>query len=238
VALVSLAGCGSDSPTGPRSKTSAQTRTASADLKDRFLLDHNAGFNGGFTFRWVPPIPIFVITGDDVADTAIMEQFLAWEMALAGAGGSPFYEPRPVTNFLPSRGIILAIADLPGNVVGLGDPFSPLAQLPKGHNPVGARLRQLKVPAIRKLEIPELTSGSEIQRCALVLDPVLLDAPLAAFNSVLRHEVGHCLGFIGHVPNRRSVMHPTACCPLTITADVSRMMRTLYNNEPNTPVTR
>jgi hypothetical protein len=55
---------------------------------------------------------------------------------------------------------------------------------------------------------------------------------------VLRHEVGHCLGFIGHVPNRNSVMHPSACCPLTITADVSRMMRTLYSNEPNTPVTR
>ena len=160
VAFVSLAGCGSDSPTGPRSKSSAETRTASADLKDRFLLDHNAAFNDGFTFRWVPPIPIFVITGDDFADGAIMEQFLAWERALAGAGGTPFYEPRPVTNFLPSRGIVLAIADLPGNVVGFGDPFSPLAQLPKGQNPVGARLRQLKVSAaVRKLEIPELTAA-------------------------------------------------------------------------------
>jgi hypothetical protein len=238
VAVVLIVGCGSDSPTGPRSKSAEQTRSASADLRDRFLLDHNAGFNGGFTFRWVPPIPIFVITGDDAVDTVVMEQFLAWEMALAGAGGSPFYDPRPVTNFLPARGIILAIADLPGNVVGLGDPFSPLGQRPKGHNPVGAKLRELKVPAIRKLEIPELTSGSEIQRCALVLDPVLLDAPLAAFNSVLRHEVGHCLGFIGHVANRRSVMHPSACCPLAITADITRMMRTLYNNEPNTPVTR
>jgi hypothetical protein len=123
--------------------------------------------------------------------------------------------------------------------VGFGDPLSPLAQRPNGDNPVGSRLRQLRLSAAtRTLEIPELTSGSEIQRCALVLDPVLLDAPQAAFNHVLRHEVGHCLGFIGHVANRRSVMHPTACCPLAITSDITRMMRTLYNNEPNTPVTR
>jgi predicted Zn-dependent protease len=72
-------------------------------------------------------------------------------------------------------------------------------------------------------------------RCSL--DPEIFGSAEAAA-AVIRHEIGHCLGFIGHVSNPRSLMHPTSCCPLTITADVRGMMRRLYRLAPGTPVTR
>jgi hypothetical protein len=233
--IVWLAGCsGSDSPTGPKSSTAA--KAVSADLRDRFLLDHNASFNGGVTFRWIPPIPIFVITGDELVDNFVMEQFLAWEGALGGAGGTPFYEPVPATHVIPQRGIFLATADLPDNVVGLGDPFSTFAQKPKQSGVRSAQVRRLKLPqATGKVEIPQITGDSEILTCALVLDPVLFDGPDAQLKAVIRHEVGHCLGFIGHVSS--GLMKPT-CCALNITSDVRNMMRKLYNNPPGTVVTR
>jgi hypothetical protein len=228
-----LAGCGSDSPT--RSTTAAE-KTVSADLKDRFLLDHNAAFNGGVTFRRVPPIPIYVITGDEEVDNFLMEQFLAWEGALAGAGGVPFYEPREASDRIPQRGIFLAIADLPGKVVGLGDPFSEFAQKPKQTGVRAAQIRRLRLPqATGKVEVPQISAASEIQTCALVLDPVLFDGSETQLRSVIRHEVGHCLGFIGHVSS--GLMKPT-CCALNITSNVQNMMRKLYNLEPGTEVTR
>jgi hypothetical protein len=84
------------------------------------------------------------------------------------------------------------------------------------------------------VEVPQITGDSEIQTCALVLDPVLLDGPTLTLKSVIRHEVGHCLGFIGHVAS--GLMKPV-CCALNITSDVQNMMRKLYNNPPGTPVT-
>jgi hypothetical protein len=232
-----LAGCArSDSPTGPKTGTAGESRTVSADLRDRFLLDHNAAFNGGVTFRWVPPIPIYVITGDEFTDNLIMEQFLAWEVALAGAGGTPFYEPQPIAQRVPQRGIFLAVADLPDNVVGLGDPFSEFAQRPRQDGVRAAQIRRLRLPqAAGRVEVPQISADSETQTCALVLDPVLLDGPETPLRSVIRHEVGHCLGFIGHVST--GLMKPT-CCALNITSDVRNMMRKLYNNPPGTPVTR
>jgi hypothetical protein len=56
-----------------------------------------------------------------------------------------------------------------------------------------------------------------------------------ALRSVIRHEVGHCLGFLGHVSS--GLMRPS-CCLLNITSDVRNMMRQLYNLPPGTEVTR
>lgn len=233
--IVWLAGCsGSDSPTGPKSGSAAQA--VSADLRDRFLLDHNASFNGGVTFRWIPPIPIYVITGDEFTDSLVMEQFLAWEGALAGAGGVPFYEPRQATQVVPQRGIFLATADLPDPVIGRGDVFSTFSEKPKQSGVRAAQFRRLRLPqATRTVEIPQISADSEILTCALILDPVVLDFPEARIRAVIRHEVGHCLGFLGHVSS--GLMKPT-CCALNITSDVRNMMRKLYNNPPATVVTR
>ncbi len=233
LAVLVLAGCGGSgsSPTGP----AAGTRTVGAELRDRFLFDHNAAFNDGRTFRWVPPIPIFVLTGDEELDGLVMDQFLAWEHQLAGAGGTPFYTPLDSTDRVPRRGIFLAVADLPGKVVGFGDPFFA-AQVPPGGGRRSARLRQLRLPAAtRELQIPELTADGQIERCILVLDPVVLDASVGTFRSVVRHEVGHCLGFIGHVSS--GLMKPT-CCALNFTSDVTGMMRKLYHLPPGSDVTR
>jgi hypothetical protein len=229
-------------PTGPELAKADGSVTAEAAIRDRFLFDHNPAFNGGLTFRWEAPIPIFILTGDAVLDDLLMQQFVAWEVALAGAGGMPMYQPQPITNRLPPRGIVLTVADLPGNVVGLGDPFSALAkaQEPGPGHAMAQRLRQLSLPQapVRRLEIPELSVGNTIERCLLVLDPAVLEGSVALFTSTVRHEVGHCLGFIGHVSNRRSLMHASSCCPLTITSDVSRMMRRLYGLPPGTEVRR
>jgi hypothetical protein len=236
--IMLLAACGSNSPTGPKGTSATESRTVSADLRNRFLFEHNAGFNGGRTFRWIPPIPIAVITSDDATTALLMEQFLAWEGALAGAGGVPFYEPQPVSGRVPSRGIFFAEGDLPGNVVGLADPFSDLAKLLRGEPVLRRSAFPAERSAIREVRVPETTAEGEIQRCVIVLDPIVNEARIAAVRSVIRHEIGHCLGFLGHVSNRNSVMHASACCPLTITADVRNMMRTLYNNPPGTEVTR
>jgi hypothetical protein len=224
--LVAGCGGGSKDPAGPTAAGAAQT---TAELRDRFLFDHNAAFNDGRTFRWVPPIPIFI--GDD---DLLLEQFLAWEGALAGAGGSPFYAPQATPRTTPRRGIFFGIDDLPGSVVGFGCPFFGT---PDGPCPaISRRLAQVAVPtAVRRVEMPEILSNGEIQRCVIVLDPSLTDFGDTAVRWVIRHEVGHCLGFIGHVAS--GLMRPR-CCALNITSDVTGMMRKLYSLEPGTDVTR
>jgi len=244
-------GCGhgaSSSTTGPTATSAAEQgspamgKTVTANLRDAFLYDHNAAFNSGRTFRWVPPIPIYVVTGDAEVDDLLLEQFVAWEAALGGAGGTPFYTPQGVTRSIPRRGIFLAIGDLPGNIVGYADPTAPpLAETRRTTSGLGRKLSQPRTVAAgapRRLELPELSASNEVQRCQIILDPVLADASPAAFKHVLRHEIGHCLGFAGHVGSTASVMHASACCPLAITGDVSGMLRRLYGLPPGTDVTR
>jgi hypothetical protein len=245
--LVLVSGCGhgaSSTTTGPTaiesSEQPAKGRIVRANLRDAYLFDHNAAFNDGHTFRWVPPIPIFVLTGDAETDAILLEQFVAWEGALAGAGGTPFYAPQAATRQIPRRGIFFAVADLPGNTVGLANPLGePLAERRRASLSLAEKLRRVTAAATpRRLELPELSGSGDIQRCQIILDPALDELPLAAFKHVLRHEIGHCLGFIGHVASPSSVMHASACCPLAITGDVSGMMRKLYSLAPGTDVTR
>jgi hypothetical protein len=246
-----VAGCNrgsGSSTTGPTAvpaaeqSASAMGKTVTANLRDAFLYDHNAAMNGGRTFRWVPPIPIYIVTGDAEVDEFLLEQFVAWEGALAGAGGTPFYAPQGMTRSIPRRGIFLAIGDLPDNVVGYANPTGdPIAETRRTTSSLGLKLRQLRnIPAgtSRRLEMPELTASSEVQRCQIILDPALADASAAALKHVIRHEIGHCLGFVGHVASTASVMHPSACCPLAISGDVSGMLRRLYNLPPGTDVSR
>ena len=231
-------GCGSGAGnvTGSAASTSVQAseaqpaerRSVTVDLRDRFLLEHNAQFFRGRTFRWVAPIPLPILTGDPDVNGFLFEQFAAWERALAGAGGRPLFSLQPSSSSPPARGIFFVLEDLPGSVVGLGDPFSPLGE---------ARRRISLRAAARHVEAPEILTNGQILRCRISLDPVIFDdAEVAA--AVIRHEIGHCLGFIGHVSNRASLMHATSCCPLTITADVTGMMRRLYRLAPATRVTR
>jgi len=244
-------GCGGKSgevtgATVPAAGGAAETRTATsgervtAGLRDRFLYEHNAQFNEGRTFRWVTPIPIHIVTGDPAVDSFFLAQFVAWEAALAGAGGRPLYSVRPVATTNPPRGIFLALVELPGSTIGYADPFSPLGQSRRGtSSELGERARRRIAlrAAPRRLEVPETLTSGETVRCLMSLDPVIFDSVEVAA-STIRHEIGHCLGFIGHVSNPRSLMHATSCCPLTITSDVSGMMRRLYRLAPGTPVTR
>jgi len=238
--LVLVSGCGKGSGgsqmTGPTAVQASETgKRVTANLTDPFLFDHNASFNGGRTFRWVTPIPIFVITPEPAVTNVVLEQFVAWEVALGGAGGAPFYSPQEVNpTRVPRRGIFFAEGDLPGNVVGFGDPFVMASE--SGRSTTARQLRRLAVPAApRRVEMPEVLSTGEIQSCVIVLDPVLENASDTTIKSVIRHEIGHCLGFIGHVPS--GLMKPT-CCALNFTPDVVGMMKKLYNLPPGTDVTR
>jgi hypothetical protein len=238
--LVLVSGCAKGSgdaphPTGPTAVGAAESgKRVSANLQDSFLFDHNASFNDGRTFRWVTPIPIFVGTPEPAVTRVVLDQFLAWESALGGAGGTPFYAPQPVPQVIPRRGIFFTEADLPGNVVGFGDPF---VVLPESRRSVAAaQLRKLVIPATpRRVEVPEILGTGEIQRCLIVLDPALENASDLTIMAVIRHEIGHCLGFIGHVAT--GLMKPT-CCALNFTPDVVGMMKRLYNLPPGTPVSR
>jgi hypothetical protein len=238
LAVLAAAGCGRGSgsattPTGPSAvRTSAGGRVAAAEVRDAFLFDHNARFFDGRTFRWVPPIPIFIHSGDPDFDQFILDQFLAWEAALSGAGGKPFYDPHPGAHRVLHRGIFFVLDDFLFDDTGLTHAFD-LSERRRG----GARARALRSLAVheqaQRREIPEILSNGEIHRCAIVLDTGLLDASDVELAYAIRHEVGHCLGFIGHVP--RGVMR-AFCCSLDITPDVAGMMRTLYTLPPGTAV--
>jgi len=230
-------GCGDGSgrvsgPSGPdragEHDVSQQGAVVRAHLRDRLLFEHNARFFGGRTFRWVAPIPIFTITPEPAVNRLVLDQFLAWENILAGAGERPFYAPQPVPDALPARGIFFTVGDLPGRTLATGNPFVEFAQ-------AGALLKLAVARAPRPLELPEVLATGEIQRCLITLDPVLEAASLTAIKAVIRHEVGHCLGFIGHVSS--GLMRPT-CCALNFTSDVVTVMRRLYRLPPGTPVTR
>jgi hypothetical protein len=239
--LLMVSGCAKGSgdaahTTGPTAVGASEgVKRVSADLRDGFLSDHNASFNDGRTFRWVTPIPIFVITPEPAVTNVVLEQFMAWESALGGAGGSPFYAPQQVSpRRVPRRGIFFTEGDLPGAVVGRGDPTVVFGESRRSAGP--RDLRTLVIPAApRRMEMPEILASGEIQRCLITLDPALQNVSEGTIKAVIRHEVGHCLGFIGHVAS--GLMKPT-CCALNFTSDVVGMMKKLYNLPPGTEVTR
>ena len=161
---------------------------------------------------------------------------MAWETALAGAGGRPFYAPQPATRFEPFRGIFFVIDDFLFDDTGVTHTFDLEEALRHRSASLGRRLGRVAVPLRRhRQEVPAIRSNGEIRQCAIELDTALLDATDAELAYAIRHEVGHCLGFIGHVPS--GVMAPL-CCSLDITPDVSGMMRKLYTLPPGTEVTR
>jgi hypothetical protein len=233
LSLLSACGNGAGSAGSSTGPTASVVESA---LRDRFLVDHNAAFNDGRTFRWVPPIPIFIGTGEPAIDDFLLAEFVAWEAALAGAGGTPFYEPQGMARRPPRRGIFFAIADLPGRVVGVGDPFFEQPARAAGESTLVRQLRKHAMRAgLQHVHLPLIRSTGEIETCLIVLDVSLADASDNTLRAVVRHEVGHCLGFIGHVA--RGLMKPT-CCALNFTADVTRTMRRLYTLDPGTVVTR
>ena len=145
--------------------------------------------------------------------------------------GASLYQPLGPTRKVPPSGIFFAVDDLPGTTIGRADPYF------QGRQGTGARLlRQVRatgVPA-RRLELPEVLPSGEIRRCAIVLDESLASLGESAVRATLRHEIGHCLGFAGHV---KSGLMRSTCCVLTITPNVVRMMRRLYSLPPGTEVT-
>jgi hypothetical protein len=235
VVLLSGCGAGPDSnkatPTGPTVVSAQQAaKRASADLRNGFLYDHNAVFNGGRTMRWLPPIPILIITNDSSFTEFLLQQFLVWETLLGGVAGAPFYQPESAPQGVPRRGIFFQVGDLPGDAIGFADPFSRFSfrsssglELPRAVQHEGERFRQ-----------PEVLSSGAIQRCRITLDPDA-GSPRNDLAITIRHEIGHCLGFLGHVATG---LMSARCCSATITADVRDMMRQLYSLPVGTVVTR
>jgi len=238
--LVGGWGCGSGGSawvTGPGGGATVETaerrvsaeRSVTLPLRDRFLYEHNAQFFGSRTFRWNLPIPIFVLTGDPAFDGPLTAQFAAWEAAL----GRRLFEMRAASPTIPSRGIFFAVDQLPGDVIGFANVLdAPISGWFRGH------FRQLpRLTERRHLEIPEIQSDGQIRRCQILLDEETFGDASSVF-LVVRHEIGHCLGFLGHVPSGLMVtaLHSPTFSP-TITTDVSGMLRRLYKLPPRTSVT-
>src|SRR5262249_19551841 len=158
-------------------------------------FQHNAAFFGGRTFRWVPPIPIFIDTDDAALDLFVLDQFLAWETALAGAGGRPFYAPQRAIRREPRPGSFFVLDDLLFDGPGVTHDFDLEEARRHRSASLGRRLGRIAMPLSRRQqEIPEIGSNGEIRRCAIELDTTLLDATEAELAHAIRHEVGHCLG--------------------------------------------
>jgi hypothetical protein len=209
-------------------------------VRDGFLFVHNAQFNGGRTFRWVSPIPIYILGPDAATNQLVLDQFLAWEAAMAGVVSTPFYVPLDVGGRrIPSRGILFerhtippqpgCPAPAPGFIIGgCSNPFAQPDQPP-----------QLPLAEEQRLQTtqPEVRANGEIQTCVSQIDPVISTVNSFAMKFVIRHEIGRCLGFLGTVPS--GIMAPSCCTAtssLTITPDVTGMMRTLYRLPPGTTV--
>jgi predicted Zn-dependent protease len=84
-----------------------------------------------------------------------------------------------------------------------------------------------------RFQLREVLPSGAIQRCRITLDPDV-DSARNNIAVTIRHEIGHCLGFIGHVAS--GLMSPR-CCQTTITAEVRDMLRQLYSLPPGTEVT-
>jgi hypothetical protein len=244
LALAMAWGCGgggsgsATAPTGAATITVTEdaptAKSVTVDLRDRFLSVHNAQFFGGRTFRWVPPIPTLVLTGDPAVDDPVRAQFAAWEAATS----LRLFELRPGSPQIPPRGIFIGVAELPGTVIG----FANLLDAPSS---VWLRALQAHFPRSsgpaprRRVEVPEILGNGQILRCEILLDQEAFGAGsgVSVF-AILRHEIGHCIGFLGHVP--KGLMVSAINSPnfsLTITSDVSGMLKKLYRLPLRTPVT-
>jgi hypothetical protein len=142
---------------------------------------------------------------------------------------------------LPDRGIFFWVTPLPPPVVGFAEPFAPLEQARRQSSLAGdLQRRAVRSAAVRRLQIPEVTTGGELFRCAILLDPNAFSSGLLSERELMwliRHETGHCLGFVGHVP--RGVMTAVINglgASMTITPDVRGMMQRLYRLPPGTEV--
>jgi hypothetical protein len=225
--VAAMAGCGgSQNPTSPTPGSPAKSVTG--ELRDSFLFAHNAALIGGRTWRWVPPIPIFIGSQNADFEGLLLTQFLVWENTLGGVVSTPFFEPHPLATTVPRRGIFFSSAELAGPVIGTADPFGNFgAQAGRPELP-RPDLHQTQV-----LRIPEVTAGGEVRRCLIRIDN--RGFTRSQFAWTVRHEIGHCLGFAGHAPS--GLMAPR-CCSGAMTADVAGMMRKLYSLPPGTDVTR
>jgi hypothetical protein len=221
---------------------SALRAAEASQVRDGFLFDHNAQFNGGRTFRWVPPIPIYILGPVAATNQLILDQFLAWETALGGVVSPPFYVPQAVGGTrIPSRGILFERHTIPpqpgcgappsGFIIGgCSNPFAQPDQPPQ--------LPLAEQPRLQ-VTLPEVRADGQIQTCVSQIDPQISTANSFAMKFVIRHEIGRCLGFLGTVPS--GIMAPTCCTAtssLAITPDVTGMMRTLYRLPPGTAVSR
>jgi hypothetical protein len=239
---VLLSACGKSASESAASVAgpSALRASQAAQVRDGFLFEHNAQFTGGQTFRWMPPIPIYILGPVAATNQLVLDQFLAWEAALSGVVGTPFYAPLEVGGTqIPSRGILFERHTItrqlgcpeppPGFIIGgCSNPFAPPDQPPQ--LPLAEHTRP-------QMTVPEVRADGQIQTCVSQIDPRVSTSDSFTMKWLIRHEIGRCLGFLGTVTS--GVMAPSCCTAsssLTITSDVAGMMRTLYRLPPGTTV--
>jgi hypothetical protein len=239
---VLLSACGKSAGESAASVAGPTVHAASeaSQVRDGFLFEHNAQFTGGRTFRWVPPIPIYILGPVAATNQLVLDQFLAWEAAMSGVVSPPFYVPLDVGGSqIPSRGILFERHTIPpqpgcpspppGFIIGgCSNPFASPDQPPQ--LPLAEQTRP-------QVSVPEVRADGQIQTCVSQIDPLISTANSFTMKWLIRHEIGRCLGFIGTVPS--GIMAPSCCTAtssLTITPDVAGMMRTLYRVPPGTTV--
>ncbi|MBI1893284.1 MAG: hypothetical protein HYS14_04130 [Candidatus Rokubacteria bacterium] len=201
--VLALVGCGKSSPTGSTATTSVTAGQQS------IVSRHNAQFFNDKTTRWEVPINIFIVNpgGRDILRD--------WEVQTGGAIRLNFID------YNPGEGIRFRALDLPGNIVGFSGLFEP---------PSSAGVIVAQTPRIHTLRIPQVISN-RVRNCDVFLDPILWQSGAAVFWHVVKHEVGHCLGFVDHTFETDSVMsslESVPCCPTKIIPRVADMLRELY----------
>lgn len=219
-------------------QSSSAARLVTVDLRDPLLFRHNAQFFGGRTFRWLPPVPIFILTGDAFLDRQFDALVLGRWRDMTGVRS--LFSRHPIVVQPPARGIYFSFADLPGGTVVSANPLSESMQsvdsTEQSARAIARRLAQSGVSSSseRRMELPEVLPTGEIVRCEIMLDPITTThGPSAAY--ALFNGIGRCLGFVGPAP---SGVMSAKCCSFSFTSDVRRVMRKLYSLPPGTPVSR
>ncbi len=81
---------------------------------------------------------------------------------------------------------------------------------------------------------PMWRSNGKMARCTITLHAPFSPARCGSIELVLQHEVGHCLGIMGHT-NDGGLMDPV-CCSSKITSPVRRGLALLYSLPPGTKI--
>lgn len=215
VLSILLVGCGGKNPTAPTAPSiptaHGSGEQAVSAAQQSIVSRHNAQFFNGRTARWQVPINVWCVSQACKAVLAFWEQ---------GTGGAVRFNP---VDFNPGEGIRILEANICCGIQGFAGVPTPTLQPPGGIRITGTVFTYPMAEQSRKLA--QVDASNRFRNCDIYIDTSLQNGT-ELFNRVIKHELGHCIGFIDHTLEGESVM--SAPAGDKIIPRVAEMLRELY----------